>query len=83
MVALFLWRFIKGCREADELERRIWPIFTSFYLADLAERLAVSRQTINSIKTGKYDPSLPLAMKIARLFALRVEDVFQDEADSR
>jgi putative transcriptional regulator len=46
--------------------------------ADLADRLAVSRQTINSIETGKYDPSLPLAMKIARLFKLQVEDVFQD-----
>ena len=46
--------------------------------ADLADRLAVSRQTVNSIETGKYDPSLPLAMKIARLFKLQVEDVFQD-----
>jgi putative transcriptional regulator len=47
--------------------------------ADLAERLSVSRQTVNSIETGKYDPSLPLAMRVARLFGLRVEDVFQDE----
>jgi putative transcriptional regulator len=46
--------------------------------AELADRLAVSRQTVNSIETGKYDPSLPLAMKIARLFKLKVEDVFQD-----
>jgi putative transcriptional regulator len=46
--------------------------------ADLADRLAVSRQTVNSIETGKYDPSLPLAMKIARLFRLKVEDVFQE-----
>ena len=46
--------------------------------ADLADRLAVSRQTVNSIETGKYDPSLPLAMKIARLFKRQVEDVFQD-----
>ena len=44
--------------------------------ADLAERLSVSRQTINAIETGKYDPSLPLAFAIARLFALRIEDVF-------
>jgi len=44
--------------------------------AELAERLGVSRQTINSIETGKYDPSLPLAFQIARLFALRIEDVF-------
>lgn len=44
--------------------------------ADLAERLGVSRQTVNSIETGKYDPSLPLAFQIARLFERRIEDVF-------
>ncbi len=44
--------------------------------ADLAERLGVSRQTINAIETEKYDPSLPLAFKIAGLFALRIEDIF-------
>lgn len=44
--------------------------------ADLAERLEVSRQTIVSIEKGKYDPSLPLAFKIAALFGLRIEDVF-------
>jgi putative transcriptional regulator len=44
--------------------------------ADLADRLLVSRQTINAIETGKYDPSLPLAFKIAELFALRIEDIF-------
>lgn len=44
--------------------------------ADLAERLFVSRQTINAIETEKYDPSLPLAFKIAELFALRIEDIF-------
>lgn len=44
--------------------------------ADLAERLSVSRQTINAIETEKYDPSLPLAFKIAGLFALRIEDIF-------
>lgn len=43
---------------------------------ELAERLEVSRQTINAIETGKYDPSLPLAFRIARLFASRIEDVF-------
>lgn len=47
--------------------------------ADLAERLGVSRQTVNSIETGRYDPSLPLAFKVARLFDRRIEDVFQDE----
>jgi putative transcriptional regulator len=44
---------------------------------DLAERLAVSRQTVNAIETGKYDPSLPLAFRIARLFGQRIEDIFQ------
>ena len=44
--------------------------------SDLAERLDVSRQTINSIEKGKYDPSLPLAFRIASLFGLKIEDVF-------
>ncbi len=47
--------------------------------ADLAERLGVSRQTINALETGKYDPSLPLAFKIARLFGRPIETIFQDE----
>ncbi|HEY4234972.1 MAG TPA: helix-turn-helix transcriptional regulator [Lacipirellulaceae bacterium] len=47
--------------------------------AELAERLNVSRQTINAIETEKYDPSLPLAFKIARLFKLNIEDVFEDK----
>ena len=44
--------------------------------ADLADRLDVSRQTINAIETGKYDPSLPLAFKIARLFEQSIETIF-------
>jgi len=44
--------------------------------AKLAELLDVSRQTINAIETGKYDPSLPLAFKIAALFVLKIEDIF-------
>jgi putative transcriptional regulator len=48
--------------------------------ADLAEKLQVSRQTINALETGKYDPSLPLAFKIARLFEQPIEAIFQDEA---
>ncbi len=43
---------------------------------DLAERLEVSRQSVNAIETGRYDPSLPLAFKIAELFALAIEDIF-------
>jgi putative transcriptional regulator len=47
--------------------------------ADLAERLEVSRQSVNAIETGKYDPSLPLAFKLARLFETSIEEVFHDE----
>jgi putative transcriptional regulator len=43
---------------------------------DLAERLEVSRQSVNAIETGKYDPSLPLAFRIAALFALPIEEIF-------
>ena len=46
--------------------------------AQLAEALQVSRQTVNAIETGKYDPSLPLAFSIARLFGRRIEDIFLD-----
>ncbi|MEL6112330.1 MAG: helix-turn-helix transcriptional regulator [Pseudomonadota bacterium] len=46
--------------------------------AELARRLAISRQSINAIETGKYDPSLPLAFKIARLFGMKIEDIFTD-----
>lgn len=48
--------------------------------AQLAEQLDVSRQTVNAIETGKFDPSLPLAFKVARIFGLRIEEIFQDEA---
>ena len=48
--------------------------------ADLADRLEVSRQTVNALETGKYDPSLPLAFKIAQLFGQPIEAIFQDEA---
>lgn len=44
--------------------------------ADLAQRLGVSRQTVNAIETGKYDPSLPLAFKVAQVFTKRIEDIF-------
>ena len=46
--------------------------------ADLATRLDVSRQSVNAIETGKYDPSLPLAFRIARLFDLSIEEIFQE-----
>ena len=47
--------------------------------ADLAERLEVSRQSVNAIETGKFDPSLPLAFKLARLFGTTIERIFVDE----
>jgi putative transcriptional regulator len=47
--------------------------------AELADRLEVSRQSVNAIETGKYDPSLPLAFRLARLFGLRIEEIFEEE----
>ena len=49
--------------------------------ADLAERLDVSRQTVTALETGKYDPSLPLAFKIAHLFGLSVEQIFEPDPE--
>lgn len=51
--------------------------------AELANALEVSRQTVNAIETGKYDPSLPLAFKISRLFKLAIEEIFQDHRDGQ
>jgi putative transcriptional regulator len=45
--------------------------------SDLATQLGISRQSVNAIETGKYDPSLPLAFRIADLFGLRIEDIFR------
>jgi len=47
--------------------------------AQLANKTGVSRQTINAIEKGKFDPSLPLAFKFSRLFKLKIEEIFQDE----
>jgi putative transcriptional regulator len=49
--------------------------------AELGEQLNVSRQTINALETGKYDPSLPLAFKISKLFALPIEQIFTPEKE--
>jgi putative transcriptional regulator len=51
----------------------------SWSQGDLAERLGVSRQTVNAIETGKYDPSLPLAFRMARLFGMRIEEIFEED----
>jgi putative transcriptional regulator len=47
--------------------------------ADLAQRLEVSRQSVNAIETGKFDPSLPLAFRLARLFEITIEQIFIDD----
>jgi putative transcriptional regulator len=49
--------------------------------SDLADKLGVSRQTVNAIETEKYDPSLPLAFKMARIFNLKIEDVFESNGE--
>jgi putative transcriptional regulator len=49
--------------------------------ADLADHLGVSRQTVNALETGKYDPSLPLAFKIAKVFGLQIEQIFLEESE--
>ncbi|MGE5926141.1 MAG: helix-turn-helix transcriptional regulator [Gemmatimonadota bacterium] len=52
--------------------------------AELAERLAVSRQTVNAVETGRYEPSLGLAFRIARLFGVSIEEIFEpDESTAR
>ena len=51
--------------------------------AELAQRLGVSRQTVNAIETGKYDPSLPLAFAIARIFGQQIEQIFSAEGKSK
>ena len=51
--------------------------------AELGGRLGVSRQAVNAIETGKYDPSLPLAFKLARLFDLAIEEIFDDGENGR
>ena len=50
--------------------------------ADLADTLGVSRQTVNALETGKYDPSLPLAFRIAKLFGLPIEEIFKPELET-
>ena len=60
----------------DRREAREWS------QGELAERLGVSRQTVHAIETGKYDPSLPLAFRIARLFGERIEELFIPDSNT-
>jgi len=55
----------------------------NFTQADLAKKLDVSRQTVHAIESGKYDPSLPLAFKIARLFEQPIEEIFDDQVNDQ
>lgn len=65
------------------MENRLRVLRAEFNLSqqDLAERAGVSRQTINAIETGKYDPSLALAFKLARLFDMKIEELFMPTED--
>ena len=60
-------------------ELRVLRVERGWSQGDLATQLGVSRQTVNAVETGKYDPSLPLAFKIARTFGLTIEEIFLDE----
>jgi putative transcriptional regulator len=63
-------------RLREERAKRDWS------QAELAERLSVSRQTVNAIETGKYDPSLPLAFKLAEIFGAKIEELFEPDGNS-
>jgi putative transcriptional regulator len=67
--------------EAIEMKNRIRVLRAekNWTQAELAKRLNVSRNTMNAIENNRYDPSLSLAFRLAKLFGLRMEDVFQDE----
>jgi putative transcriptional regulator len=62
-------------RLREERAKREWS------QAELAERLSVSRQTVNAIETGKYDPSLPLAFKLAEIFGAKIEELFEPDGN--
>jgi putative transcriptional regulator len=70
-----------GPKEVSVINRlKVLRAERSWSQGDLAERLGVSRQTVNAIETGKYDPSLPLAFAIARLFEMPIESIFDPAA---
>ncbi len=70
--------------DIDEMKNRLKVLRAErdWSQAELAGRLDVSRQAVNAIETGKYDPSLPLAFKIGRLFGMRIEEIFDDGAEN-
>ncbi len=70
--------------EVERLENRLRVLRAErgWSQAELGGRLGVSRQAVNAIETGKHDPSLPLAFRIARLFEQPIEDIFSDEGSS-
>jgi putative transcriptional regulator len=72
MLPLHGWGFVRNRLKVLRAER-------DWSQAELGGRLGVSRQAVNAIETGKYDPSLPLAFRIARLFDMRIEDVFDED----
>ena len=65
-------------RNSEDKRLKVLRAERDWTQANLADELGVSRQTINAIEKGKFDPSLPLAFKVARLFELSIEDIFQD-----
>ena len=71
-----------GTMSKDDMKNRLKVLRAerNWSQAELALRLDVSRQAVNAIETGKYDPSLPLAFRIGRLFDMRIEEIFDDSA---
>ena len=67
-----------GISEAVKNRLKVLRAERDWSQAELGGRLGVSRQAVNAIETGKYDPSLPLAFKLARLFDTRIEEIFDD-----
>ena len=67
-----------GVGEAVKNRLKVLRAERDWSQAELGGRLGVSRQAVNAIETGKYDPSLPLAFKLARLFDTRIEEIFDD-----
>ena len=73
----FVWGGVGEVQMKNRL--RVLRAERNWSQADLAQRLEVSRQSVNAVETGKFDPSLPLAFKLARLFEMTIEEIFTDE----